>query len=34
MNKLSATRTFVLAFDRAGKERIVKPTIKYETPMD
>ena len=34
MNKLSATRTFVFAFDRAGKARIVKPTIKYETHTD
>ncbi len=29
-----ATRTVVLGFDRAGKARVVKSTIKYETETD
>jgi hypothetical protein len=31
---ISATRTVVLGFDRAGKARIVKSTIKHETGKD
>jgi len=31
---ITATRTVVLGFDRAGKARIVKSTIKYETEAD
>lgn len=31
---LTATRTVVLAFDRAGKARIVKSTIKYRTSSE
>jgi hypothetical protein len=31
---LSATRTIVLTFDHAGKARIMKSTIKYETHTD
>jgi hypothetical protein len=31
---ITATRTVVLGFDRAGKPRIVKSTIKYETETD
>ena len=31
---INATRTVVLRFDRAGKARIVKSTIKYETEKD
>lgn len=31
---INATRTVVLSFDRAGKARIVKSTIKYETEKD
>jgi hypothetical protein len=31
---ITATRTVVLGFDRAGKARIVKSTIKYETAGD
>ena len=33
-SSISATRTVVLSFDRAGKARIVKSTIKYETGTD
>ena len=28
---ITATRTVVLTFDRAGKAKIVKSTIRYET---
>ena len=31
---LSATRTVVLAFNRAGKPKAVKSTIKYETETE
>jgi len=31
---IAATRTVVLGFDQAGKARIVKSTIKYETKRD
>jgi hypothetical protein len=31
---ITATRTVVLRFDRAGKARIVKSTIRYETETD
>jgi hypothetical protein len=31
VSSIRATRTVVLGFDRAGKARIVKSTIKYET---
>jgi hypothetical protein len=31
---ITATRTVVLGFDRAGKARIMKSTIKYETERD
>jgi hypothetical protein len=33
-SSINATRTIVLGFDRAGKARIVKSTIKYETATD
>jgi hypothetical protein len=33
-SSITATRTIVLGFDRAGKPRIVKSTIKYETETD
>jgi hypothetical protein len=33
-SSITATRTVVLGFDRAGKARIVKSTIKYETGTD
>jgi len=33
-SSITATRTVVLGFDRAGKARIVKSTIKYETETD
>jgi hypothetical protein len=33
-SSITATRTIVLGFDRAGKARIVKSTIKYETETD
>jgi hypothetical protein len=33
-DSITATRTVVLGFDRAGKARIVKSTIKYETGKD
>jgi hypothetical protein len=33
-SSIAATRTVVLGFDRAGKARIVKSTIKYETETD
>ena len=31
---ITATRAVVLGFDQAGKARIVKSTIKYETKTD
>ncbi len=31
---ITATRTVVLGFDRAGRARIVRSTIKYETETD
>jgi hypothetical protein len=33
-SSITATRTVVLGFDRAGKARIVKSTIKYKTETD
>jgi hypothetical protein len=33
-SSITATRTVVLRFDQAGKARIVKSTIKYETDRD
>ena len=33
-SSITATRTVVLDFDQAGKARIVKSTIKYETKRD
>jgi hypothetical protein len=33
-SSITATRTVVLGFDRAGKARIVKSTIKYEAKTD
>ena len=33
-SSITATRTIVLGFDRVGKPRIVKSTIKYETGTD
>ncbi len=33
-SSILATRTVVLGFDRAGKARVVKSTIKYETETD
>ena len=33
-SSITATRTVVLGFDRAGKARFVKSTIKYETETD
>jgi hypothetical protein len=33
-SSIIATRTVVLGFDRAGRARIVKSTIKYETQTD
>jgi hypothetical protein len=33
-SSISATRTVLLGFDRVGKARIVKSTIKYETTTD
>ncbi len=33
-SSITATRAVVLGFDRAGKARIVKSTIKYETARD
>ena len=33
-SSITATRTVVLGFDRTGKARIVKSTIKYETERD
>jgi hypothetical protein len=33
-SSITATRTVVLGFDRAGRARIMKSTIKYETERD
>ena len=33
-SSITATRTVVLAFNRAGKARIVKSTIKFKTETD
>jgi hypothetical protein len=33
-SSILATRTVVLGFDRAGKARVVKSTVKYETETD
>jgi len=33
-SSITATRTVVVGFDRTGKARIVKSTIKYETETD
>jgi hypothetical protein len=33
-SSITATRTVLLGFDRVGKARIVKSTIKYETTTD